>query len=186
MLDKLSVNLLISNIIIINNDPINKSNKLIKTYTGKKDYDEIDNIIEQSHRYKDHITGLKEYFDIVFNKTKQEKMLLNYDKKIMEISNQSKKIILFFYLFIFFCYFLDNEINNSKLLNKKKKRDDDINYVKKQDSTNYSEEDEESDNEINLKPVAKTNRSKFKKPMQKSGIKIKKRLKYSRLKNSLK
>jgi hypothetical protein len=90
VLDKLSVNLLISTIIIINNDPINKSNKLIKTYTGKKDYDEIDNIIEQSHKYKDHITGLKEYFDRMFNKARTEKLMLNCDKKIVEIRNESK------------------------------------------------------------------------------------------------
>jgi hypothetical protein len=113
-LDKLSVNLLISNIIIIKNDPISKSNKLIKNYIGKKDYEQIDEIIEHSYEYKDKLTELKEYFDAVFNKAKKEKVLMSMDRNFTDICAESNCYIL---------NVLDCETSNS-YLNKKKKREE--------------------------------------------------------------
>ena len=118
-LDKLSANLLISNIIIIKNDPISKSNKLIKGYTGKKDYETIDNIIDQSYKFRDHLINIKGYFDNVYNKAKHEKVLLSIDKEITKMSINSNLIIILILIF-----YLDSEINCNNLLNKKKKRDD--------------------------------------------------------------
>lgn len=80
------MNLLISNIIIIKNDPSIKTNiKLPNIYAGKKDYEEIENIIDQSYKYRDHFIDLKNYFDMVFDKARQEKILLNIDKRLTDI-----------------------------------------------------------------------------------------------------
>lgn len=87
VLDKLSVNLLLSNIIIIKNDPINKTNntKLIKDYTGKKDYESLEGIIDQAYKYRDHFLNLKDFFDKMFNKARFEKALYNIDKKLVDV-----------------------------------------------------------------------------------------------------
>jgi hypothetical protein len=89
----LSINLLISKIIILKNDPLGRSNKSIKTPSiGKKDFEEIEKIIDYSYKYRDHILELKDYFDQIFNKAKIEKVLLNFDKKLTNICIESKYI----------------------------------------------------------------------------------------------
>jgi hypothetical protein len=90
ILDKLSINLLISNVIIIKNDPVNKYNKLIKDYNGKKDYETIENIIEQTSKYKEHVVNLKKYFNDVFTRAKQKKNIINVDKNITDICAKCK------------------------------------------------------------------------------------------------
>lgn len=90
ILDKLSVNLLISNVIIIKNDPVNKSNKLIKNYTGKNDYEALDNIIDQSYKYRDQVIEVKKYFDKLFNQARHQKVLLNSDKKMTDLCVKCK------------------------------------------------------------------------------------------------
>ncbi len=106
VLDKLSINLLLSNIIIIKNDPVTKSNNLIKEYTGKHDYEAIDKIIDRTYKFRDRLYQFKEYFNLVFNKGRHEKIFLNLDKKITDICAKS------------------SQNNNALMLNRKKRRDD--------------------------------------------------------------
>jgi hypothetical protein len=109
IIDKLSVNLLCSNIIIIKNEPLNKNgnlSRLIQTFNGKKDYDSIEEIIDQTYLYRDHIQQLKDYFDLVFTKAKQQKLLLNVDKKMTDI-----------------CIENYDKHHSNNLLGKKKKRE---------------------------------------------------------------
>jgi hypothetical protein len=90
IIDRLSASLLISNIIIIKNDPITKSNKLIKTYTGKKDYEQIEEIVEHSYQYKEQLENLKKYFDDLFEEAKRKKVMLGMDKKLALECSQGK------------------------------------------------------------------------------------------------
>jgi hypothetical protein len=91
VLDRLSTSLLLSNIILIRNDPVNKSNiKLIKNYNGRKDYETIEQIIDQAYKYKDQYIELKSYFNSLFNKAKQEKMLHEIDKEMVDICKEGK------------------------------------------------------------------------------------------------
>lgn len=91
VLDKLSANLMLSNIIIIKNDPINKTNnKIIKDYTGKKDYESIEQIITQAHKYREHFLKLKDHFDMMFSKAKHEKILHGIDRKLVNLWKGSK------------------------------------------------------------------------------------------------
>ena len=83
IIDKLSSNLLISNIIIIKNDPITKSNKLIKTYTGKKDYEQIEEIVEESYNYQEQLENLKKYFDQYYEEAKRKKVIAGLDKRLV-------------------------------------------------------------------------------------------------------
>jgi hypothetical protein len=90
ILDKLSVNLLISNVIILKNDPFGKSNKAIKTtYIGKKDTDEIEKAIQHCTKYRDELNELLEYSNNLFANAKIEKALLNFDKKLTDMCLQS-------------------------------------------------------------------------------------------------
>ncbi len=114
IIDKLSAKLLLSNIIIIKNDPISKSNKLIKTYTGKKDYEQIEEIVEQSYEYKDQLEKLKKYFDYHFEEAKRKKVILEMDKKLTKDCLDGKIILKF----------LANITISNNLLNKKKKREE--------------------------------------------------------------
>ena len=95
IIDKLSASLLISNIIIIKNDPITQSNKLIKTYTGKKDYEQIEEIVEQSYNYKEQLEVLKKYFDDYYEEAKRNKVILSFDRKLANDCLDGIKIINF-------------------------------------------------------------------------------------------
>lgn len=64
------------------NDPISKSNKLIKTYTGKKEYEQMEEIVEQSYEFKDQLEKLKKYFDDYFEEAKRKKVMLSMDRKL--------------------------------------------------------------------------------------------------------
>ncbi len=121
VLDKQSVNLLLSNIIIIKNDPVTKTNKLIKDYTGKHDYEAIDKIIDKTYKLRDQLVQFKEYFNLVFSKTRHEKFFLNLDKRINEICVKSKDRIN-----------LDTQNKESLMLGRKKKRE----YDKEDSGTN--------------------------------------------------
>ncbi len=112
VLDKQSVNLLLSNIIIIKNDPVTKTNKLIKDYTGKHDYEAIDKIIDKTYKLRDQLYQFKEYFNIVFNKTRHEKIFLNLDKKINEICFKSNGH-----------FYIDKQNKESLMIGRKKKRE---------------------------------------------------------------
>lgn len=85
ILDKLNINLIISNVIIIKNDPVNKSDKFIKNYNGKKDYESIENIIVQTYKFKDRVIELKEYFNNIFDQANNKKIQFNIQNKISEI-----------------------------------------------------------------------------------------------------
>ncbi len=97
VLDKLNLNLIISNVIIIKNDPVNKSNKLIKTCNGKRDYNTIESIISQTKKYRNQLINLKSYFDNQFKIAKDKKILLNINKHISDICVKCMFIYLFIY-----------------------------------------------------------------------------------------
>jgi hypothetical protein len=105
IIDKLSANLVLSNIIIIKNDPITKTNKLIKTYTGKKDYEQIEEIVEQSYEYKEQLEKLKKYFDDNFEEAKRKKVLLSLNKKLALECVQGKSNLFLNLYFSFGCKF---------------------------------------------------------------------------------
>lgn len=85
VLDKLNVNLLLSNVIIIKNDPVSKTNKLLKEYTGKHDCDALEKIIDNTYKLRERLFQFKEYFNLVFNKSRHDKIFLTLDKKIADI-----------------------------------------------------------------------------------------------------
>ena len=91
VLDKLSVSMLISNIIILKNDPVTKTQKLIKSYFGESDYEEIDKIIDQGYQFRDHLTKVKDYFDTVFQKARHEKVMLNLDRQILNLGKKKRR-----------------------------------------------------------------------------------------------
>lgn len=67
------------------NDPSNKSgSKIIKSCTGKTDYDALQKIIEEASTYKNHLIKLKHYFDEIFNKSKKDKVTIEIEKKLMD------------------------------------------------------------------------------------------------------
>jgi hypothetical protein len=93
ILNKLSINLLISNVIIMKNEPMAKSNKEIKNYNGKKDYEALKNIINESYKYKEQVENLKEYFDQIFTRAKHKKIMMNVDKKISDFCIKCKFLL---------------------------------------------------------------------------------------------
>jgi hypothetical protein len=90
-MDKLSTSLLISSVIIIKNDPITKSNKLINGYTGKKDDDQIDEVIENCYEFKENLDKLKNFFSEQFLQAKYEKSFFEIDRKLTEVNSEDKK-----------------------------------------------------------------------------------------------
>lgn len=112
--DKLSTHILISNVIIIKNDPVNKSNRLIQNYNGKKDYEALDNIIDTAYKYRDNLVHLKKHFDNSFMRAKNKKVTLNLYKKLTDACVKCK----------FFLTISDYENKSTSFLGKKKKRDD--------------------------------------------------------------
>jgi hypothetical protein len=91
VLDKLSVNLMISNIIILKNDPVTKTQRLIKSYFGESDYEAIDKIIDQGYQFRDHLSKVQEYFDCAFQKARHEKALLQIDQKILSLGRKKRR-----------------------------------------------------------------------------------------------
>lgn len=47
-----------------------------------------------AYKYKDHLTELKTNFNSLFNKAKQEKILHQIDKKLVDICKESKNKII--------------------------------------------------------------------------------------------
>jgi hypothetical protein len=82
---------MISNIIILKNDPVSKSQKIIKNYFGEQDYEAIDKIIDQGYQFRDHLTKVKDYFDYAFQKARHEKVLLHINEKKFSLGKKKRR-----------------------------------------------------------------------------------------------
>lgn len=82
---------MISNIIILKNDPVSKSQKVIKSYFGERDYEAIDKIIDQGYQFRDHLSKVKDYFDYAFQKARHEKVLLHINEKKNSLGKKKRR-----------------------------------------------------------------------------------------------
>lgn len=91
VLKKLSDHMLISNIIIINNDPVNKNNKNIKEIEGS-DCHKLQGLIDQTNKLKNELVSLKNFFDTGFDKIRKDKINLTSNNKIEDMEKGNKKL----------------------------------------------------------------------------------------------
>lgn len=84
------MSLVMSNLIIINNDPVEKTGKVIRGYKGLKDYEKIEQMIDFAYDYKTHVERLSHYFDNLFSQAKAGKVVLEIDKKLIESCENCK------------------------------------------------------------------------------------------------
>lgn len=82
---------MISNIIILKNDPVSKSQKVIKSYFGERDYEAIDKIIDQGYQFRDHLSKVKDYFDYAFQKARHEKVLFHINEKKNSLGKKKRR-----------------------------------------------------------------------------------------------
>lgn len=61
---------------------------------AQKSTKEIEEILDKSYKYKDHLQEMKKYFDLQFNKAKLEKVLMNLDNKDSSKEGNSNLIFI--------------------------------------------------------------------------------------------
>ncbi len=91
VLKSLSNHMLISNIIIVNNDPINKNNKVINDIAGIG-CNKIQSLIDQSNKLKNELLSLKDFFDSSFLKIRKENKNLELNDEEYKVTGNSKLI----------------------------------------------------------------------------------------------
>lgn len=82
VLDKLNMNMVLSNIIVLINDPALNPKETIGNIakTEGKDMEKINSVLTKCEDYKSNLNQIKEYFETLFTQARIDKSLLHYDK----------------------------------------------------------------------------------------------------------
>jgi hypothetical protein len=85
ILDILSENLLITDVIIIRNDTSNKLQNKVKLNNGQVDIKALEEAVNTTAEYKKSLAKLKEYFNSVFYKSQMDKILITNERKLSDL-----------------------------------------------------------------------------------------------------